>query len=134
MYFVSKLVFSRYTSVFGILGEFQIINQVLIFVLLYFIFRLFAGLDTKLARLPEVIREVIAFVANMTLEIYIVQYVLISVLRRFGLIFPLNWLLITAAIILAAWILHLVCKLIYRLVDRIVEAISDKRESARGSA
>ena len=64
----------------------------------------------------------------------VVQYVLISVLRRFGLIFPLNWLLITAAIILAAWILHLVCKLIYRLVDRIVEAISDKRESARGSA
>lgn len=133
VYFASKLVFSRYTASFGILGELQIINQVLIFVLLYFIFRLFGGLDAKLSRLPAAIRKVIGFIADMTLEIYIVQYVLISVLRRFGLMFPLNWLVITAAIILAAWVLHWVCKLIYRLVDHISEAISDKRKSARGS-
>ncbi len=134
VYFASKLAFARYTAAYALLGQLQILNQVIIFVLLYFFLRLFAGLDGKLSRMPSPIARVITFIADMTLEIYVVQYVLIAVLRKAGLVFPLNWLVITAAIIAAALVLHLVCKLIYKLVDRIGEGIGRRLRGARGKA
>lgn len=84
---------------------------------LYFIFRLFAGLDSKLQKLPKAIIRIIRFLAGMTLEIYIVQGVLIDTLRPlFG--FPLNWLVLTGSILLCAWLLHLVSSF---LTDRILK-------------
>ncbi len=108
VYFVSKIVFSKSE----VLSEFQIINQILIFGLLYCLLRLFSGLDGKLEKMPVWIRNCISFVAGITLEIYVVQYVLIDALRGIA-VFPLNWMIVTGSIILSALLLHLVCKLFY---------------------
>ena len=54
----------------------------------------------------------------MTLEIYVVQYVIIDVIREQSLFFPLNWFALTAAILIAAYILHQIVSAIYKLADR----------------
>lgn len=48
-----------------------------------------------------------------------VQYVLINVLRPVAG-FPLNWLLLTGAILASAFVLHMVCGLIYRACDTML--------------
>lgn len=104
-YFASKMLFSRVDKI----SPLQIVNQLLIFVLLYSLMRLFAGIDGKLERLPVLIRRAASFLAEITLEVYVVQYVLIDVFRPVFR-FPLNWFVITAAILAAAIVLHYVCK------------------------
>lgn len=111
-YFVSKLLFSNRES----LASFQIINQIVIFMLLFFVFRSFAGLDSWLEHLPVAVKKIIEFISSMTLEIYIVQYFLIDVIRPIGH-FPINWIILTVAIILSAFLLNRVCKVIYSLID-----------------
>lgn len=100
-YFVGKLLFSKLSA----LSTLQIINQISIFVLLYLVLRLFAGLDGRLEKIPTPVRGCINFIAKITLEIYVVQYVLIDLVRPlFG--FPLNWFVLTGSILLAATALH----------------------------
>ena len=123
VYFASKVLFSG-----GYLDPaFQIVNQVAIFVLLYYIFRLFSALDWNLTHFPEWVKKGIGLVSGLTLEIYVVQYVLIEVIRNLGLPFPLNWIVVTAAIVLFSFVLKSVCDLIYKTIDRLVDKIT-KRE------
>lgn len=124
-YFVSKLFFARKAAY----SDYQILNQLIIFVLLYLMFRLFASLDGKLERIPGWLKSVITFVADITLEIYLVQYVLIDVIRSFNLPFPINWVTITTSIILSAFLLHKVCKPIVGMLSGLVEV---KREGDEG--
>lgn len=113
IYFASKILFSRNSSY----SDFQIINQVILFILLYFIFRLFAGLDGRIEQLPVGLKKIIGFIANLTLEVYLVQYVLIEYIRPlFG--FPLNWIALTTTIILVAYILHLICRPVLTFLSR----------------
>ncbi len=122
-YFASKLLFSRRAA----LAPLQILNQLVIFVLLYFLMRTFASLDSKLSGVPAWSRRVISFVADITLEIYVVQYVLIWKIRPLGH-FPLNWLALTVAIILCAWLLHLLCGQLYRLSDQAINALRGRKQ------
>lgn len=117
-YFASKLFFSKYSAY----SYLQIVNQILIFALLFFIFWLFASLDEKLEKLPQWIKNVLSFIANMTLEIYVVQSVLIECIRP-HLGFPLNWLVITTSIVIAAFALHIVCKYLTMGVEWCIEKI-----------
>jgi hypothetical protein len=55
----------------------------------------------------------------MTLEIYVVQYVLIDLIRGWGLFFPLNWIVLTVIIVVSAFILHKVCNLGNYKPDRV---------------
>lgn len=118
IYFASKLFFTKYPRY----SQLQILNQLIIVILLYFVFRLFASLEQKLANLPKWINKIVGFIAKITLEIYVVQYVLIAVIRP-HLSFPLNWLAITASIIISAFVLHLVCELIVKGIEMLVERI-----------
>ena len=111
LYFASKMIFVKYSKY----ASLQILNQLLIFGLLFFLFYLFASLDARLQRMPKVVKKVLIFLSDITLEIYVVQYVIIALIRPY-LTFPLNWIAITASIILAAFILHVVCELFYKLV------------------
>ena len=129
-YFASKLFFSKYSAY----SDWQIVNQLLIFTLLFFVFWLFASLDEKLGKLPKAIKTSIMFIADMTLEIYVVQSVLINFIRpHFS--FPLNWLLITASIIAAGFVLHMVCKCLTMGVGWIIQkamvAIHNKNEEGK---
>lgn len=105
VYIISKIAFSKVNS----LSNFQIFNQIAIFVLLYFVFRLFASLDSKLEKLPRTLIRIVTFLAEITLEIYLVQYVLIDLVRPHS-IFPVNWILLTSFIIISAFVLHVVCR------------------------
>lgn len=114
-YFASKTAFSRYEE----LAELQILNWVALFVLLALLFRTFAGLDGKLGRMPAPVRKIISYLASITLEIYVVQSVLIALIRPLGH-FPLNWLAVTAAILLAAATLHFGCNLILKPIESFI--------------
>lgn len=101
----SKLIFSK----FGVLSPYQFINQIVIFIFLYYFFSLFASLDNKLSSLSPKFKMTSEFIANLTLEIYLVQYVLIDVIRPL-FFFPVNWIILTGGIVLSAYILHRICQ------------------------
>lgn len=105
VYFACKLTFSKYQA----FSQLQGINQIVLFAFLFFIFRASSGYDCVLEKLPPLIKRVIRFIADITLEIYLVQYVLIDLLRTVAP-FPLNWIAITASILLAATALHYIVK------------------------
>ena len=114
LYFLSKLMFSRYE----IISQFQFLNQLMIFILLFFMFKVFAGLDSKLEKLPKSIKYVIDTLSNITLEVYIIQDVLIRLLKKVGF-FPINWILLTTAIFVGAWFLHKICQGFYCLCAQV---------------
>ncbi len=98
-YFASKLLFVKMPS----LAEFQILNQVVLFIVLFFLFRRAFTLEDKLKKLDGTrFWKVVVYLSDHTLEIYCVQYVLIDMVREWRLTFPLNWLVLTAMILLAA--------------------------------
>ena len=115
-YFASKLLFSHRQS----FSNYQFVNQIMIFVLLYCLFRTFCGLNSKLENMPIAIKKIVEFISKLTLEIYVVQNVLIEVIRNRNVIFPINWMLITASIIIFALLLHIVCEYMYKSVDKIM--------------
>ena len=77
-YFVSKLVFLKYPK----FSYFQFVNQIVIFALLVFLFLCFSGINDELEHLPEVLKNTISFISEITLEIYVVQYVIIDLIVR----------------------------------------------------
>lgn len=112
VYFVSKLLFSK-----GVISShYQILNQYCLFCFLLCVFRLFIGMDLLLEKIPEKMKFLITYLSKITLEIYVVQYVIIDWVRPIGR-FPLNWLLITLSILLAATGLHYLCEYIYGWVS-----------------
>ena len=111
-YFASKILFSHYESI----SNFQFVNQIILFVLLFFVFKLFMGIDNKLENLPEWFKSVINYLSALTLEIYIVQYALEDRLRN-AFAFPVNWFVLTFSILAAATALHYFCKFIYFIFD-----------------
>ena len=74
--------------------------------------------------MPAILKSIITFIAGITLEIYIVQYVLIDLFRNIA-VFPLNWIIITASIILAAVVLHYIVE--------ATSSIFNKRNKITGS-
>ncbi|MBQ9976317.1 MAG: acyltransferase [Clostridia bacterium] len=104
-YFVTKFYFSRNETV-AELQSLQILNQLILLLLLYFVFALFISMDSRLEALPKPIKRVIEFIAKITLEIYLVQTPIIIFVRSLGLFFPLNWIVVTALIIISALALH----------------------------
>ena len=118
VYFISKLFFSRFAQ----FSYLQIINQFIIFALLFFIFWLVASLDKQLERMPKFLKGIIEFIAKITLEIYAVQIVLIDLIRPY-LGFPLNWLAVTASIVIAAFILHIISGFIIKKLEILWERV-----------
>ena len=113
MYFASKILFSNKEE----LSFLQILNQIAIFLLLLLLFFIFAGIDRKLESLPKWIKKTIEFVSSITLEIYVVQYVLIDLIRPAGH-FPLNWIILTISILISAFVLRKICELFYSTIEK----------------
>ena len=116
LYFASKLIFVKIAAV----SVLQILNQFVLFALLYSIFRLFIALADRLDSMPTTLKKLITFISDITLEIYLVQYVLIDHLCDRA-VFPINWLLITVSIIIAAYIVHIIT---HYLVDKLSQLIT----------
>ena len=115
-YFASKLLFVHKAN----LASFQFLNQIAIFLVLFFLFRTFCGLDVLLEKISTHVKKMIQLLSDITLEIYLVQYVVIDAVRNLNLMFPLNWLVLTASILLSAFILHKVWGLMSGSVDKML--------------
>lgn len=112
MYFASKLIFSKSQ----ILVQYQIINQIILFITLYYSLKCFAGINTKILTLTGGVRKAITFLAEITLEIYVVQYPIIPMFAK--LPFPINWVVVTTVILVSAYILHIISKKFINVVER----------------
>ncbi len=112
LYFASKMVFVKMPD----LSEFQIVNQLILLALLFAVFRLFMQLEGKLRTIERTkFWKVIQFIADRTLEIYLVQYVILDYLKIGS--FPLNWLLLTITIAIGAVALKWVSQLIIKRIN-----------------
>lgn len=115
IYFASKMLFVKFTAI----SKFQIINQLVLLLLLFVLFRCFASIDSKLENLPKPIKTVITFISTITLEIYLVQLPLIHKINF--LPFPANWFFITAVIILLAFLLNKITNPIYSFFKKALD-------------
>ncbi len=101
VYFSSKLIFVKIVT----MAPFQLINQIILWLLLYVIFDIFMRLEYKLHQIESTkFWTCIKFISERTLEIYLVQYVILDNCKMGP--FPVNWLLLTGSIIITAIILR----------------------------
>lgn len=101
LYFMSKMLFVKLPEI----APLQLINPIVLWGLLYVLFELFMSIDSLLIRIEKsFLWKCISFLSNRTLEIYLVQYVIIAQCKIGP--FPINWIILTSLIILSASILH----------------------------
>ncbi len=122
MYFFTKIIFARNVN----FSEFQVVNQGVLFALLFCMFKTFGIMAGRLENMPYRIKQIIRFLSKITLEIYVVQYVLIdSFCDMFE--FPVNLIVITAMIIAAAWLLNKVSQGVYCFVDFSCNKLKERK-------
>ncbi len=100
LYFASKLFFVKYSQY----SEYQIFNQILLYCLLLSVFKLAITYENAFNKMTPRVHLCFKFLADHTLEIYLVQSVIISYLN-YGP-FPVNWISVTLSIIIAAFVLR----------------------------
>lgn len=111
VYFICKIHFVNVETI----SDFQILNQFVLWILLYVLFRFFMSIENKLKNIErKKTWSVVKFISDHTLEIYIVQYVILDYCKRGP--FPLNWLMLTTIISISAILLRL-------LSQQIIEKI-----------
>lgn len=111
IYFFSKLLFVNITY----LAPFQIGNQIVLLILLYVLFDIFLCTESYLRKMENsVLWKCVSFISERTLEIYLVQYVIIDKCK-FGQ-FPINWLILTFMILISAVSLRMLSQSIIRKI------------------
>lgn len=109
-YFASKIIFSKVEA----LLSFQIVNQFIILIALFSFFDLFMSLEHIFKKMPEKINCIVRHISNITLQIYVVQFLLIGYCNKLS--FPLNLIAVTLAIIVVATLLYYIEFLIRKLI------------------
>lgn len=112
VYFGSKVAFSKIPSI----SFWQIVNQMSILVVLYFLFAFFIGIEEFLKKAPRWINMSIEFCSKITLQIYLVQFVIIYKMGSFD--FPLNFLGTTFTIFVVASVVYFVESFIRKEIKR----------------
>lgn len=113
VYFVCKILISK----LEILNAVQILTWITIVIALYFIFRWAEDLECRLTNFPPVMKSGIHSIAQLTLQIYLVQY---GIIRQFeNLIFPLNLIVIVAFILIVARLVWVVDQFVQKMIDKI---------------
>lgn len=103
VYFAVRIVIPRFEFY-----RIQLLTWLAILFALYWIFRWAQSLEPFLIEMPTKVKRILQSFAGITLQIYLVQY---PIIERFAtLVFPLNLLIITSLIILAAVAVYLVDK------------------------
>ena len=123
-YFVIKVLLGKNSALYGV----QIISQLVLLVLLYVTFVTLISIERRLKSAPVAFRRCIGFVSKITLHVYLVQFVIIAWFK--GLVFPLNALVVTALILVAAWLL----KTIEDVVRKAIVGALCKGEKFDGKA
>ena len=128
LYFGSKIAFSRIQSIAWL----QILNQIIILAVVYFIFVVLMSLEVSLKKVPGLINRIVKFVSGITLHIYIVQFVVIR--RLEGLIFPVNLLATTAAILALASTVYCAEYFIKKGITVLANRVKRKKANAENNA
>lgn len=102
LYFGSKLIFSSRENI----SFLQPVNQIAIIAALISIFAFAMGLEAFISKLNKKMLLLIKFIASITLQIYIVQFLIIDKFK--SLVFPLNLIAVTVMIIVSAAVLYYV--------------------------
>lgn len=124
VYFGSKIAFSKIQSIVF----WQILNQLSVLVVLYFMFAVFIGLEDCFKKIPNWVNKAIKFVAGITLHIYIVQFVIIR--RLEGLVFPVNFLVTTVAILALACVVYYAEFFIKKGIALLMDKIKGGKKNA----
>ena len=127
VYLISKLSFLGISEI----SFLQILNQVSILAMLYFMFAVFMGLEETLKKAPAWLNKAVGFIASITLHIYIVQFVVIR--RLEGLIFPLNFVATTAVILLLASALYFAEYFVRKGILYLINKIKGINKNGEGS-
>ena len=113
IYFASKLVLSKYQNI----SMYQILNQYIILILMFYIFRYFISLEDKIKQLPKYIYKFIKLLSDITLEIYLVQSVIIAQFENYA--FPINFIVITSIILGSAYLVYLIKNKFFDIIDHL---------------
>ena len=112
LYFVSKMLFAKDNQY----SEYQLINQVILFGVLFLFFKVFMSLERAFQKMPRKLHSVARFLADHTLEIYLVQYVIIAKMN-YGP-FPVNWVIVSLSIMVAAVVLRYVSQFVLNRITK----------------
>lgn len=111
VYFISKVLFSKIEALLPL----QIVNQFVILITLFAIFDLFMSSEHIFKKIPDKVNCVARHISNITLQIYVVQFVIIRDLDKFS--FPFNIIAVVLAIIAVATVLYYIEFLIRKFID-----------------
>lgn len=114
-YFTTKLIFASFSQ----FSLFQILNQYSLLLLLFFLFKFFSSIEMYLKKVPPKIFDIVQFISKLTLEIYLVQYVVIPAFEN--IMFPLNFILVTISIFISAYLLFSVTKIVESKLIKILK-------------
>lgn len=113
LYFAVRIVVPKFE-----LFTVQFLTWIAILIALYGIFYWAETLEPYLLQLPVKANRCLAFLAGITLQIYLVQF---PIIERFEIfIFPLNLLVIMVVIIVAATIVYWIDYFVQKIIDVIV--------------
>ena len=124
LYLALKILIDKFE-----LKDFQFLIVLSIFVSACMAITAFCGMEQKLSN-NRFINAVSNFIAPLTLEIYVVQHtIIVSIVDIKFLKFPLNFFVVSAAIIISAFVLN---KLVYQ-IRKVLEKIFIKAKDTSGS-
>lgn len=98
-------------------SAYQWITQASIMILLYTLFSVARQMEAKLSQCPGLLKAIPHFIGRLTLEIYMVQYLVIIPLQKLS--FPANLFLILLFIPLTAYIIHKVCNIAISRINQL---------------
>lgn len=129
--FIILMYGHKYLMTKGLPFSTQFIQQLLLFPIVYYFFKVSQSevISITLMNLP-VVSNVINFIANITLEIYLVHILLLPPFRQLDLPFPLDWALFIAITLTLAVLIHY-------LTQRVMEFLTlgaQKSTSVGGEA
>ena len=108
-YLASKIIIDKFA-----IFNFQIIIVLSLLFTCCFALLAFSGVEESAAK-HRFITKITCFIAPLTLEIYVVQHLIISKIKDLkGIAFPLNFILVIALILLFAFILNRVVKFLLK--------------------
>ncbi len=111
MYLISKVAFSKINAI----SIFQILNVVLIYALLYAIFKVAKANEGLIVNAGKSFKSFSKFIGSMTLEIYLTQYIIYYICGA-RMNFPVNLIVVTAGIVILSCLVHYLDKLLFERI------------------
>ena len=111
MYLISKVAFSKINAI----SIFQILNVVIVYALLYAIFKVAKANEVVIMNAGKRIKSFSNLIGSMTLEIYLTQYIIYYICGD-KMNFPVNLIVVTAGIVILSCLVHYLDKLLFERI------------------